>query len=99
MEYIIRGRQGGKTEALIQLFRLDPEHSVIVCPNEREAERIRFILEEQWHLSRRITLNNVITTERTKYLRGRNAKVYVDNLDRWVQSVFGNVQAVTMTEE
>jgi hypothetical protein len=104
MEYIIQGRRSGKTAYLIEKFLEDPEHSVIVCFNKMEASRIVRTLKdlrapEEQREWQKLLLNNVITTDRAVHLRGRDAKVYVDNLDNWIRSFFGNVQAVTMTEE
>jgi len=104
MEYVVRGRREGKTMYLIEKFLEDPERSIIVCPSEIEAKRLRSELQElrapefqmEW---KKLLRHNIISMSNGEYLKGLNKKVYVDNLDQWIRAVFGNVQAVTMTEE
>lgn len=91
-KFIVTGRRGGKTTAMIAWLREQPSNRVIVTATEREAERLR----REYNLEH----YQVKAAERVRSggLRGQQVTVGVDNAD-WVLSNILNVPVRKMSAD
>ena len=101
MKIILRGRQAGKTSALIQMMAENPS-TVMVCHSRMEADRCYFEAQRllpaiDWEPGRFCFVDDLV------YWRGRSgfgATLLIDNLDLVIQRMFRNpVEAVTVTDD
>lgn len=100
METIIAGRRSGKTTTIVNAFLRDPENSYIICFNEMEAERVRRLcIDANPEVPRWLLVDHIFRAAGLVTGVSRDAKVYIDNLDLLLRSMYGNVVAFTMTEE
>lgn len=100
MEYIIQGRASGKTEYIVGKFLEDPENSFIICINEQEAHRVRNLCHERNPaLTRTLLIDRIFRSAGLITGMSRDSKVYIDNVDMLLRSMYGNVQTITATEE
>lgn len=91
-------RQVGKTYTLIEAMKQDPENSVLVCRSDRERERnVELYATPDSGLSERnfATVGQIFRGEPWRWT---GAKVYVDDLDHFLQTVFGRIAVATATE-
>lgn len=100
MEYIIQARQSGKTKYIIDKFLEDPENSYIICINEQEAHRVRNLCQDRRSdLSRMLLVDHIFRAAGLITGMSHQSKVYIDNVDILLRSMYGNVETITMSEE
>ena len=106
MDFIIEGRQTGKTHQLVCMFLEDPEHTGIACVSEAEAERLRRIIQPRLvekyreRYLRHLLLNNIFSYHNSDRHQGQDLEaVHVDNVDIILREIIraGTIGTVTAT--
>ena len=98
MEIYHAGRQTGKTYYLVKKMRQDPENSVLIVDNARDADRLRREFSYPY-VDTPLTEQNFEFIRRDDFYRswGNRQKVYVDNLDRIIHQLLGPVSEATVS--
>lgn len=94
MKIIVKEKGKGKTKALIRMA--DRCNGYIVAANAEEVHAIsKMAAEMKCNIRYPLTFGEFI---RQKYVQGANEKIYIDNLDRFLQQfTMCKIEAVTIT--
>ena len=92
MIVIYRPKGSGKTSLLCDLVKND-EKGIMVCFSAVEAERIvkDGLLPKEKVIPFGLLIGN--------YIHGKDVNLYIDNIDLILQRQYGNVKAVSATDE
>lgn len=92
MKVFVSGRQGGKTTAMIEWLREDPDNRMVVCATEERAKYFR--------LRAGSARDRVVSYTNYQRSHGRPVELGIDDLDFLLATIFTpRIGMVTLTGE
>lgn len=98
MKIEVTGRAGGKTSSILRKMALDVEHSMCICSSAQDAEgmfKLAMVQFPELAWSRDQFL--AVSSQNLQHSRHRPEwrNKYMDNADRCLQALFGDLRMVT----